>query len=88
MQIDIPDGVTVHACKQLPFDIKTFKAIGGTYTVNYSKPTTVGGALMRWYVRRYPTERMKMVNGEAVTYDMWFVDVKDIPTEPRKLNRI
>lgn len=87
MQIDIPDGVSIHVCKQFPFDIKTFKATGGIYTINYSKPTTPGG-LHHWYVRRFPTERTKMVNGEAVTYDMWFVDVKDIPTPPRKLNSI
>ena len=84
MQIDIPDGVTIHVYRRNSFEIKTFKAIGGTYTVSGTHPVLENGEYTLWYIKRFPDERTKMVNGETVTYDTWFVDVQDIPTPPRQ----
>ena len=88
MQINIPDGVPVHICLHYPDDVKSFKAIGGTYTVTGTKTAIVDGVYTLWYVKQFTDERTKLVNGELVTYDTWFVDAQDIPTPPRKINTI
>ena len=90
MAIDIPAGVAIHTCKlgQYPDGVNSFKAIGGTYAISGTKPAIGNGVYTLWYVRRFSDERTKLVNGEMVTYDMWFVDARDIPNPPRKINTI
>jgi hypothetical protein len=89
MEIDIPAGVGVHVSFQYPNKkIKSFAAVGGTYTISGTKPAISNGVYTLWYVKQFPDERTKLVNGEMVTYDMWWVDARDVPNPPRKINTI